>query len=237
MKLTRVLAALAAASVLSAGTLVAGGPATATVTKATTTTLVLNNYSGSTGYGDFVSLDADTKNTDGTSVDGGTVTILTRPIGGTTWTTLATGTYGSAWHSFELSESAEYQAVYGGFTAPAGSTYLDNSTASSSPIVTVNVTRGHKFIEVSSKKGCYEVGPLSAPYKNKPVKTVYKIGKKTTSFTWRTDKKSRYCFKLTKTKAPKKAPKVKAPKIKSIKTIYVKSGGMGKHVDVWKPSS
>ncbi len=238
MKLTRALAAVSAAVVLGAGSLVAGGPAAATVTKATTTTLVLNSYSGSTGYGDYVSLDADVAATDGSTVYQGTVTIKSRPIGGTTWTDIYTSPYAGAIHGFELSESAEYQAVYNGYTAT--STYQDTYTASASPIVTVNVERGYRYVEVSSKKGCYEVGPLSAPYKKKPVTVSYKYGKSKkfrSSYTWRTDNKSRYCFKLTKTKAPKKAPKIKGPKLKAVKTVFVKSGGMDKHVDIWNIAS
>lgn len=234
MRLSRALALMVATVVMAAGALVGGtgSPASA----ATINTVVKfepPTYSG-TGYGDYYGLYAKVYRSDGvTPVYGGNLTVYTRPLGGSAWTTLYTNDSAYVIEGFQLAESAEYKAVYSGYTAGT-----DTYSAATSTVLTINVKRGYKFIQKSKRKACLEVGPLSAPYKNKPVTTSYKVGKVKkwrNSWTFRTNKKSQYCFKLAKKSSTPKNVKVpKGPKVKAVRTKYKKSGGMGKYTAITK---
>ncbi|WP_408897222.1 hypothetical protein ACJ5H2_20165 [Nocardioides sp. R1-1] len=232
--MSRAFAVAVAAVLMAAASLFgAAGPASAVVVKNTEVRFDPST-STSTGYGDYYSLyayayEAGTN----TKVYRGGLTLNTRPIGGTTWTPLVSNTSAYVIEGIELSESFEYQAVYAGSkaTTSTGTTY----NPSVSPVFTVTVNRGIKYIEKGPRKICAQVGPLSAPYKNKPVTTSYKIGKKKgwrNSWTFRTNKKSMHCYKITKTKAPKNVKVPKGPKLRASKTVFVKSGGMKKYVDI-----
>lgn len=231
MRMSRAFAVVVTAVLIAvAGLAGATGPASAKATKTTEIRFESPAATG-TGYGDYYSIyayvyEAGTS----TKVYAGGLTLNSRPIGGTTWTPLASNTSAYVIEGFQLSESFEYQAVYAGGTS-GSNTY----TPATSPVFTVNVQRGIKYIEKSPKKVCAEVGPLSAPYKNKPVTTSYKVAKKKgwqKGYTFRTNKKSQHCYKVTKTKAPKGVKVPKGPKLKASKTVFVKSGGMKKYVDI-----
>lgn len=234
MRMSRAFAVVVAAVLMAAASL-AGAitPASATVVKNTEIRFE-SPATNTTGYGDYYSIyayvyEAGTS----TKVYDGSLTLNTRPIGGTTWTPLEVNTSSWVIKGIELSESFEYQAVYSGYTAKAS--YEDTYVKTTSPVFTVNVHRGIKYIQKSAKKFCAEVGPLSAPYKNKPVTTSYKVGKKKgwqKGWTFRTNNKSQHCYKITKTKAPKGVKVPKGPKLKASKTVFVKSGGMKKYVDI-----
>ncbi len=231
MRMSRAFAVVVAAVLMAvAGLTGATSPASAKATKTTEIRFESPAATG-TGYGDYYSIyayvyEAGTS----TKVYAGGLTLNSRPIGGTTWTPLASNTSAYVIEGFQLSESFEYQAVYAGGTS-GSNTY----TPATSPVFTVNVQRGIKYIEKSAKKFCAEVGPLSAPYKNKPVTTYYKVAKKKgwqKGYTFRTNKKSQHCYKVTKSKTPKGVKVPKGPKLKASKTVFVKAGGMKKYVDI-----
>jgi len=226
MRITRAFAVLVAALLMAAGTLV-GANSPASAATPITVKFEAPAYATSTGYGDYYGLYAYAYKADGTKAYGdGTMTVYTKPIGSGTWTPLYSNSGSYLIEGFELAESAEYKAVYSG-----DKTYA----AAESAVLTINVHRGIKYIGKSPRKVCAQVGPLSAPYKNKPVTTYYKIGKKKgwqKGWTFRTNKKSQHCYKITKTKAPKGVKVPKGPKLKASKTVFVKSGGMKKYVDV-----
>ncbi|MFT4289229.1 hypothetical protein [Nocardioides sp.] len=237
----RSLAATAAVALVAAGSTMglAGTAGAAASPKAVTVVVTPSEYS-STDYGSSTSFSVDVVEAanPATSVLRGTVTVYKRYAGSTDWVSVSTSTYAGTYFYEENTESAEYKVTYSGYTAT--SSYQSSYQAAESAPVTVNVTRGTKYIEINSKKACLQVGPLSAPYKNKPVTTYYKAGKSKKwklAYSYKTDKKSRYCFKVKKyTKQTKKVSK-KGPKLKATKTVYVKSGGMGKYADVYTFSS
>lgn len=240
MRMSRAFAVMLAAVLMAVASLAgAVSPASAVGTPKTTEVRFDASSNNSTGYGDSYVINADVF-VAGTqeSVTYGTATLNTRPIGATAWTPLKTTTYASVFEFIDLAESFEYQVVYNGYTAT--NQYQNSYTASASPIVRVDVTRGVKYIQKSAKKWCGQVGPLSAPYKNKPIFHFYKIGKSKKwkkGYTVRTNKKSQYCYKVTKTGKMKKVKVPKGPKLKASKTVYVKSGGMKKHVEIYKFTS
>lgn len=225
MRMSRAFAVVVAAVLMAAASLFgASSPASA----ATPVTVRFEApTSTSTGYGDYYGLYAYAYKADGTKAyGGGTMTVYTKPVGTGSWAPLFTDNGSYAIEGIELTESAEYKAVYSG-----DKTYA----AAESPVLTIDVHRGIKYIEKSPRKICAQVGPLSAPYKNKPVTTSYKIGNKKgwrNSWTFRTNKLSMHCYKITKTKAPKNVTVPKGPKLKASKTVFVKSGGMKKYVDI-----
>lgn len=231
MRLSRALALMVATVVMAAGALVGGTGSPAAAATATVVKFDPQSYSGDTNYGDYFGLYAYVYEADGVTkvYSDGTLTVNTRPIGTSTWKPLFTNDSSYVIEGFQLSESAEYQAVYSG-----SATYAP----ASSDVFTIKVKRGYKFIQKSKRKACLEVGPLSAPYKNKPVTTSYKVGKVKkwrNDWTFRTNKKSQYCFKLAKkSPTPKNVKVPKGPKVKAVRTKYKKSGGMGKYTDVTK---
>ncbi len=238
MRLTRALAVALASVLMFAGTLLgSAGPAGAATFNTTISFTTTGTYDGTNNYDDSYRIYAEVTGADGKKVYKGSVTVYARPIGGTTWTPLLTNDSAYIIDSVDLEESFEYYAAYSGYTAQRDSE--NTYTASQTAPVAVNVLRGTKYIQVSPRKVCIQVGPLSAPYKNKPIHHYYKVGKskkwKKSSYTPRTNKKSQYCYKVKKSgKPPKKLKTPKGPKLKASKTVYVKSGGMKKYVEKYK---
>ena len=237
MRHIRSLATTAAISLIVVGATVGANDtaAAAGAPKAVTIVVTPSEYSG-TGYGDTTSFSVDVVEAANPAADvfRGGVTVLKRYVGSNDWVTVDTSDYAGAYFYEENTESAEYKVAYSGYTAK--NNYEESYQPAESAPLTVNVTRGTKYIEVSPKKACIQVGPLSAPYKHKPVKTYYKIGKSKKwkfGYSYKTDKKSRYCFKVKKYKKQTKKVTKKGPKLKATKTVYVKSGGMGKYVDIY----
>lgn len=171
-------------------------------------------------------------------VNAGTLQIQSAPAGSSAWKTVATTNTSYGYYAVESLRSAtQFRAVFsngsGTYYPPSGSsTAVTYPTATSNTVAISSLDRGTAVVKQTSKKVCYQVGP--APYKNKPVKYYVRLGK---SKKWRydgsirTNKKSQYCFKMKHTKVKTKT-KYKGPKVKALKTVYVKSGGMKKSVEI-----
>ncbi len=239
MRMSRAFAVMLAAVLMAVASLAgAVAPASATTTKNTTITFEPQS-SPTTGYGDYYGLYADVYEAGTTKqVFKGVLNVYRRPIGGTTWTPVKANATAYFIEGFQLEDSFEYYADYSGYTAKTA--YEDNYVKSTSPVFTVNVTRGVKYIQKSAKKFCGQVGPLSAPYKNKPIYHYYKVGKSKKwkrGYTEHTNKKSQFCYKVSKSGKRKHVKTPKGPKLKASKTVYVKSGGMKKHVEIYNYTS
>jgi len=236
MKLARRLAAAAGVLALSSGMAVVAGPAHAAT--AAKVTITINDKAPGTKvtYGDIY-LDA---NVDGPNsnyfVDSGTLTLQVSYNKGKAWSTVATSTDGFAYGSVNGNgKTLEVRAVYGG-----GSGYDPNdNTVTFSPASAttgvMKVQRGEAVAKETKHKVCYKVGPTA--YKNKPIYHYVRIGKSKKwrrSYTEHTNKKSEICYKIKHTKVKVKHVKYKGPKVKAEKTVYVKSGGMKKSVQITK---
>lgn len=242
MKLGLRLVAAAGVLALASGLAVTTGPAhAATATVQTTTTVTVKDYSADGSkihYGDYLSVNATAVGADGKNPIYGTMSIQTAPLGSSTWTTVATESFPSAYYSIDgIRSGLQVRAVYSGtagdpdFDATYDTPYAGSTSAVYS---TGSLGRGEAVASQTKHKVCYRVGP--AAYKNKPITYYVKLGK---SKKWRfdgvirTNKKSEYCYKIHKTKV-KKHVKYKGPKIKAFKTVYVASGGMKKEVQITK---
>jgi hypothetical protein len=231
MKIAGRLAAVVGALALGSGLAVVTAPAQAATTP--TVSVTVTDYSNPTHprYGDYVSVNAEVRNAAGESVYAGSVQLQMAPVGSTAWTNVGDGTSTYAYYSIDsLTSPVQFQAVYSGGTG--GYPAVTYSPATSAAVAITSIDRGTAVAKQTKKKICYQVGP--APYKNKPIKYYAKIGK---SKKWRavgsvrTNKKSQYCYKITHTKV-KTPVKYKGPKLKAFKTVYVKTGGMKKSVQI-----
>ncbi|WGL50571.1 hypothetical protein P5P86_11415 [Nocardioides sp. BP30] len=239
MKLVRRLAAGVGVLALGAGLAVATGPAHAATTAQAKITFKVQDYSNPTHprYGDYVSVTAEV---DGPSADyyveAGTVQIQAAPAGSSAWKTVASNS-SYAYYSESIKAATQFRAVFsngsGTYYPPSGDpTPVTYPTTTSSTVAISSLDRGTALVKETKKQVCYQVGP--AAYKNKPIKYYVRLGK---SKKWhydgaiRTNKKSQYCYKIKHTKVKTKT-KYKGPKVKAFKTVYVKSGGMKKSVEI-----
>lgn len=231
MKIARRLTAAAGVLALSSGLAVVAGPAQAEPERATTpvVTVKVKVYGDRTNprYGDFVSVVADAKGPAGQYLTGGSVQIQMAAAGSSAWRNVGdrSGTH-TSYSLGALTRPVQFRAIYSG--GVSGHPAVDYAATGSATAVIGTVDRGRMLIRSTRKRVCYRVGP--APYKNKAVKHYVKLG---ASNKWRlagvdrTDKNSRYCYKVGPGKASANNRKVKARK-----TVYAKSGGMAKSVHV-----
>lgn len=236
MNLLHRLAAPAVAVTAVLGLAIATAPVADAVTPApiaTTLTLTPSTYN-IYSYGGFASFEAKAAGADGSTVYEGSVQIQTSPAGANTWTTVATENGFGYWTDEDLDADIDVRAVYLGHTG-TDPTYDKSYSASTSATYTVHVQRGQKLVKETKKVDCFKVGPTAFPYKNKPIKYYFLKG---TSKKWhfggsqKTNKHSEYCVRNPK-KHHIATTKSKGPKHGGFKTVYVKAGGMAKHVEVF----
>lgn len=195
MRITRIVASTATAALLGTSVIAVAGPAQATETLTTTTTLELPyvNPEAATMHGDEVIVRGAVVGSDGGSVYDGTVTLYqvtaSNPAGVPIATVEASGYL--AFPDLKVTESMVLKAVYTGYAATT--TYEDNYTPSESVAVELPVTRK----VVMKDKGTTLFGKVTPDYKRKPIKVQKKVGKKWKKYkTFKTDRRGKFRFKL-----------------------------------------
>lgn len=158
---------------------------------------VISSYSSVLEYGDSITVDADVEgfvNGVWTKISNGSVTVTEQLASGAPASTVASGTYASAYASFATRGNAVYTVSYAGGASGTGSTALAYAPSSAAYSV-ANVQRKLTTKTISGKRAGFK-GKLTPAAKTK-ITVFKKQGKKFKKFkTLRSNAKGRFTVVL-----------------------------------------